>query len=120
MSQPVVHFEIGCRDQARTVAFFSELFDWKMQAAGPATMINTASASGIHGHITSLGHEPHQYTIFYVEVDDVQAYLDRAVALGGKALLPVIPIPQGQFSWFADPDGNTIGLIKSANAATKA
>jgi predicted enzyme related to lactoylglutathione lyase len=45
-------------------------------------------------------------------VDDVQAYLDKAVSLGGKALLPVITIPQGQFSWFADPDGNTIGLFK--------
>jgi len=42
----------------------------------------------------------------------VQAYLDKAVALGGKALTPVITIPQGEFSWFADPDGNTIGLFK--------
>ena len=54
----------------------------------------------------------------YIEVDDVQAYLDKAVALGGKAFLPVIPIPQGQFSWFSDPDGNIIGLMKTAKAAT--
>ena len=113
MSQPVVHFEIGCRDQARTVAFFSELFDWKMQPAGPATMINTNASSGIHGHITSLGHEPLQYTIFYVEVDDVQAYLDKAETLGGKTLVPPVDIPTGTFAWFADPGGNTIGLWKA-------
>jgi predicted enzyme related to lactoylglutathione lyase len=47
-------------------------------------------------------------------VDDVQAYLDKAVAMGGKALLPVIQIPAGEFSWFADPEGNTIGLFKAA------
>jgi hypothetical protein len=113
MSQPVVHFEIGCRDQAKTVAFFSELFDWKMQAAGPATMINTASSSGIQGHLTSLGHEPHQYTIFYVEVDDVQAYLDKAESLGGRTVVPPVEIPTGTFAWFSDPGGNTIGLWKT-------
>jgi predicted enzyme related to lactoylglutathione lyase len=112
MSQPVVHFEIGCRDLIRTVAFFSDLFGWKMQPAGPATMIDTGSGSGIHGHITNLGHEPHQYTIFYVQVDDVQAYLEKAEALGGKTLVPPVEIPTGTFAWIADPGGNTIGLWK--------
>jgi uncharacterized protein len=118
MGRPVVHFEIGCRDKARTSDFFGKLFDWKTQEMGPATLIDTGS--GITGHITSLGHEPHHYVTVYIEVDDVQAYLDKAVALGGKALLPVIPIPQGEFSWFSDPDGNTIGLMKSAKKATGA
>ncbi len=112
MGRPVVHFEIGCRDKTRTSEFFTNLFDWNTQESGPATMIDTAAGTGINGHITSLGHEPHNYVTVYIEVDDVQAYLDKAVALGGKALLPVITIPQGQFSWFADPDGNTTGLWK--------
>jgi uncharacterized protein len=113
MGRPVVHFEVGCRDKARTSEFFTRLFDWNTQESGPATMINTGADSGINGHITALGHEPHNYVTLYVEVEDVQAYLDKAVALGGKALLPVITIPQGQFSWFSDPDGNTIGLWKT-------
>jgi predicted enzyme related to lactoylglutathione lyase len=112
MGRPVVHFEIGCRDKARAAEFFTKLFDWSTQESGPAMMIDTTAGTGINGHFTSLGHEPHNYVTVYVEVDDVQAYLDKAVALGGKALLPVITIPQGQFSWFADPDGNTIGLWK--------
>jgi len=112
MGQPVVHFEIGCRDQAKTVGFFADLFGWKMQAAGPATMIETGSAAGIHGHITNLGHEPHQYTIFYVQVDDVQGYLDKAESMGGKTVVPPVEIPTGTFAWFADPGGNTIGLWK--------
>ena len=114
MGRPVVHFEIGCRDKARTVKFFRELFDWDTREQGPATMVDTGADSGVSGHITSLGHEPHNYVTVYVEVEDVQAYLDKAVALGGKALLPVIPIPQGEFSWLADPDGNVIGLMKTA------
>ena len=112
MSNPVVHFEIGCQNKEKTADYFSQLFGWKMQAMGPATMIDTGPDSGIQGHITALGHEPQRYTIFYVQVDDVQAYLDKAGTLGGKTLVPPVEIPTGTFAWFADPEGNTIGLWK--------
>ena len=112
MGQPVVHFEIGCRDRAKPAAFFSQLFNWKMQEAGPATMIDTVGNGGINGHITALGHEPHHYVAVYVQVDDVKAYLDKAQKLGGKILVPPVEIPTGTFAWFADPDGSTIGLWK--------
>ena len=112
MGQPVVHFEIGCRDLAKTSDFFSRLFDWQLQTMGPAAMVNTGGAGGIQGHMTVLGHEPHHYTIFYVEVDDIGAYLEKATALGGKTLVPPVEIPTGTFAWFADPEGNTIGLWK--------
>ena len=46
--------------------------------------------------------------------EDVQAALDKAVELGGKRLVGPIKIPAGTFAWFADPDGNTIGLLKPA------
>ena len=112
MGQPVVHFEIGCRDITKTADFFSRLFGWHTQNVGPAAMIHTGSDGGIQGHISSLGHEPHNYTTFYVQVDDVQAYLDKAAGLGGKTLLPPVDIPTGTFAWLADPEGNTIGLWK--------
>ena len=111
MNNPVVHFEIGCRDKARTDEFYSKLFDWKLEPMGPATMISTGEA-GIGGHISSLGHEPYHYTTFYVQVDDLQAALDKAQELGGKTLVPPVVIPTGSFAWFADLDGNTVGLWK--------
>ena len=113
MAHPVVHFEIGCRDIAKTEQFFGELFGWQMQRNGPMSAIDSGG-QGIPGHITTLGHEPLNYTIFYVEVDDVKVSLDKAVALGGKMLVPPIKIPTGTFAWFADPEGNTIGLLKRA------
>jgi predicted enzyme related to lactoylglutathione lyase len=112
MGHPVVHFEIGCRDRVKTEQFFGELFGWHIQQNGPASTIDTASRGGIPGHITSLGHEPQHYTIFYVEVDDVQACLDKVASLGGKTLVPPVKIPTGTFAWFSDLDGNTIGLLK--------
>jgi hypothetical protein len=114
MSNPVVHFEIGCRDQAKMKEFFGGLFGWKFNLQGPALMIDTGTPGGIGGHMTALGHEPFHYTVFYVQVDDVQATLDKAATLGGKTLVPPVALPNGTFAWMADIDGNTIGLWKPA------
>ena len=119
MGRPVVHFEIGCRDNAKTKDFYTKLFDWQVQQAGPAGVINTGSSEGIQGHITSLGHEPHNYVTVYVQVDDLKTYLDKAATLGGKMLVPPIEIPTGRFAWMADPDGNLIGLLQPKSATSK-
>jgi predicted enzyme related to lactoylglutathione lyase len=116
MGRPVVHFEIGCRDRAKTGDFYAQLFGWQITSAGAASNIDTGSPQGIPGHIISLGHEPEHYILFYVDVEDVQAALDKAVALGGKAIVGPIKIPTGTFAWFSDPDGNMIGLLKSAKS----
>jgi predicted enzyme related to lactoylglutathione lyase len=112
MGRPVIHFEIGCRDSAKTQAFYRDLFDWQITSAGPSAVIDTGGGAGINGHITALGHEPHNYVTVYVQVDDLQAYLDKATALGGKTIVPPVPIPTGKFAWMADPEGNLIGLLQ--------
>jgi predicted enzyme related to lactoylglutathione lyase len=114
VGKPVVHFEIGCSNLKTTSDFYVKLFEWNMAEMGPAQMIDTRAGRGIPGHMTALGHEPDHYTIFYVEVEDVQAYLDKAVSLGGKMLVPPVPIPDGTFAWLQDPEGNTVGLWKPA------
>ena len=111
MPHPVVFFEIGCRDLGKTESFYGELFGWHMQRNGIASTIETGPQS-LPGQMVSLGHEPQHYTMFYIEVDDVKAHLDKAVSLGGKILVPPIKIPTGTFAWFADPEGNQIGLLK--------
>jgi uncharacterized protein len=111
MGRPVIHFEIGCRDSKKTREFYTKMFGWTITEAGPAAMI-APEASGIGGHITLLGHEPYHYTTFYVDVEDVAAYLKKAESLGGKTLVPPIDIPTGTFAWMQDPEGNTVGLWK--------
>jgi predicted enzyme related to lactoylglutathione lyase len=112
MGQPVVHFEIGCRDNPKAADFFTRLFGWQTQAIGPATTINTGTDGGIQGHISSSRPRTVPLHAFYVRVGDVQSYLEKAAALGGKTLVPAVEIPTGTFAWFADLDGNTIGLWK--------
>lgn len=112
MAAPVVHFEIGVRDTAKAKKFYGPLFGWEFQDFGPAAMV-AATAPGIGGHINSLGHEPHNYVTFYVQVEDIAATLEQAAKLGGKTIVPAQEVPgMGHFAWMRDPEGNCIGLWK--------
>ena len=109
---PVVHFEIGCADGGKTSEFFRELFDWEITQQGPALIIN--AGDGIDGHISELASEWGNYVTVYVQVDDIDEYLEKAEELGGKTLVPKVDIPgQGSFAWFAPPEGNILALWKS-------
>ena len=111
MAHPVVHFEIGCKDKAATSAFYESAFGWKVDS-GPMGAIDTGAGAGIPGHIAALGHEPHQFTHFYFETDDVAGSLGQVEAAGGKTVVPPVAIPTGTFAWFADVEGNVVGLWK--------
>ena len=111
MPNPVVHIEIGCRDGAKTQEFFGKLFGWSFQQFGQARMVSTVAKEGIQGHINSLGHEPHNYTVIYVQVEDINATLASAQKLGAKTVVPKMEVPgMGHFAWMTDPEGTIVGL----------
>ena len=113
MGQPVVHFEVIGKDGDTLKSYYSELFGWSIAQMGPAAMIDTGQIPGvpsITGHINALGHEPHNYLTVYVQVDDILAYMAKAVELGGKRLVEPVKIPMGTFAWIADQEGTIIGL----------
>ncbi len=67
--------------------------------------------TGISGHISALGHEPHNYTLIYVQVDDLDAYIAKAEALGGSSMIPPTEVPgMGHFAWIMDR--TCVGLWK--------
>ena len=112
IGNPVVHFEIGCKDLEGTTSFYTNLFGWTATSIPSASLLDTHSTKGVPGHITALGHEPHQYVTFYIEVDDIADTLTRIEAASGKKLVGPIPLPDGKkFAWFQDPGGNMVALI---------
>jgi uncharacterized protein len=116
MPNQICHFEIGCRDRAKAADFYSKMFEWKIEEQGPGTMLRTGGDVG--GHLMSLGHEPHTYTIFYIMVDDVESALKKVESLGGKRLIGPQGLPSNTyFGWFADPEGNTIGVYAEKKGA---
>ncbi|HXB05624.1 MAG TPA: VOC family protein [Puia sp.] len=112
IGNPVVHFEIGCKDLAGTTAFYTKLFNWTATPVPMASLLDTHSTGGATGHITSLGHEPHQYVLFYIQVEDIDEMLKQIGEAGGKKVVGPVPLPDGKkFAWFSDPGGNMVGLI---------
>ncbi len=106
---PVVFFEIGCKDASITKQFYKEVFSREANQFG---LINAETQKGIAGHINSLGHEPHNYVMVYIEVDDINAYIAKVLTAGGKKIVGPIPLPNGkQFAWVSDVEGNLIGLL---------
>jgi predicted enzyme related to lactoylglutathione lyase len=89
------------------------VFDWKIDANNPMGygMVNTGGG-GINGGIGPT-QDKSTHVTFYVQVNDLQAYLKKAERLGGKTLVPPTEIPgMVTFAMFADPEGNRIGLVK--------
>lgn len=114
MGNPVTHFDIGCRNRKKTAAFYAKTFGWVMQDAGNNTEVETGSGKGIDGAITALGHEPHNYVMVYIEVEDADVAAEKVTAAGGTVTIGPMDIPdgRGRFAWFEDPEGNLMGLFQ--------
>ena len=113
MGNPVVHFEVGAADDGPLAAFYGELFGWQIDSNNPANYgIVTPVAPGIGGGV-SPSQDGKPFLTFYVNTDDLQASLDKAVSLGGTKVMDPTDIPGGpSIAMFTDPQGNTVGLVK--------
>lgn len=115
MGKPVVFFDIGCRDHDATLEFYTELFGWDGSEVNESSTRVQTGSDGIEGAVTSLGHEPHNYVMIYVEVDDLEATLERATELGGEVTIGPLPTPDGRrFAWIQDVEGTTFGVLGPA------
>jgi predicted enzyme related to lactoylglutathione lyase len=115
MPNPVVHWEIMVKDAEGQQQFYRDLFDWHVNADNPMNygLVDSHTEAGINGGIASDPDGSTRTTI-YVEVDDLQAYLDKAESLGGKTVMPPTEIPNMvTFALFTDPEGTVVGLVKS-------
>ena len=118
MGNPVVHFEIVGKDAESLSEFYSSLFDWEAadQIPGGLYGLDPKAENEVCGHIlpTTDDMPVSNYVSIYVQVDDLQASLDKAESLGGKTCVPpqVIPGDNGTFAMFLDPSGNCVGLYK--------
>lgn len=115
MPNPVVHFEIQSKQSEALKSFYGDLFGWHIDSSNPMNygIVDTHSeGQGIGGGIGDAASGVNRVT-FYVQVDDLQALLDKAESMGGKTLMPVTAVmPDVVIALFSDPEGNVIGLVK--------
>src|SRR5687768_5505599 len=114
MPNPVVHFEIGGKDVSGLQRFYKDVFDWEIHPV-PTMNYSTIAPDGPGGIGGGIGHtDGPGHVTFYIQVDDLNAYLARIESLGGKVVMPPIEIPNVVgLAMFAHLEGHIIGLVKS-------
>ena len=109
-----MHWEIQSGNAKELQEFYSKLFGWHVDASNPMDdgLVDTHD-KGINGGIAAP-QDGVDRVVINVEVDDLQAYLDKAESMGAKTVVPITEIPNMvTFAAFVDPAGVMTELVKS-------
>ena len=114
MPNPVVFFEVLGRDAEALPKFYGDAFGWNMESVMPTySMARPGAERGIEGGVGSAPEGQPGHVTFYVEVDDLDAALEKVKSLGGSTVAEPMDIPDGpSIALFADPEGHVVGLVK--------
>jgi predicted enzyme related to lactoylglutathione lyase len=117
MGNPVVHFEIISKDADKLHSFYSDVFEWNIDANNPMNYgIVDNGGDGINGGIGGLMDPSYPgHVTFYVSVPNPAETLKKIESLGGKTVMPPAEVPgtDTTIAQFIDPAGNLIGLSKA-------
>jgi predicted enzyme related to lactoylglutathione lyase len=114
MGHPFVHVELATTDPEQAKAFYSRLFDWKLEdvtvPAGAYTMIHVGEGTG-GGMLRQLIPNAPSAWLPYVLVEDIHASTRKAKSLGAHILKDVMEVTdRGWLSIITDPTGACLGL----------
>lgn len=116
MGNPVVQWQIVAKDPDALTRFYSSLFGWKVQtgnALGYREM-DTENPRGINGGVWPSPPEGHNLVQLFVEVDDVDGYIEKAKKLGAQVIVPKSELPDGDaLAIILDPAGLSLGLYRA-------
>lgn len=109
--------ELLTTDPEAARAFYGALFGWTARDQQMPDMVYTVlsldgqQVGGLMSMPADAGPAPSHWSVYFV-VSDVEASAKAAVAAGGKAITPLMHVPEvGRFGLFADPQGATFELI---------
>jgi uncharacterized protein len=116
MPNPVVQWQILAKDPAAAAKFYTTLFGWKVDTDNTLgyRLVRTNDTRGIDGGIWPSPPEGHNLVQLFVQVDDVEAYIRKAEALGAKVIVPKSELPDGDaLAIVVDPSGIPFGLYRA-------
>lgn len=114
MPHTICHIEIPTVDSKKSSEFYKNLFGWKIDFSwGPDyVFFGTGEGTIAGGALDRKDEIKPGNIIVYVQVEDINTMLEKAVTLGGKKVKEKTEIPTvGWFGLFTDLDGNMIGLF---------
>lgn len=130
IQHPVVHFEIYAEDPSKLEQFYNALFNWTFEEMAEreywyvkTTEVDTngrcTQTGAIDGGMLKrpAGHNVRAW-VNYVNVESVDAAVERATALGAKVMKPKSAVPgRGFFAMLIDPEGNPFAVWQANNDA---
>jgi uncharacterized protein len=117
----LAHFAINATDVDVARAFYTAVFDWQFEAAGPPDFFRISTRDGdqpgpigvVQRRRELLPGVPTTGFECTVAVDDVDAVVAAVEANGGRILMTKTTIRSvGDLVFFADPDGNVCGAMR--------
>ena len=116
MANPFVHVELNTTDPDKARAFYTALFDWKLQdmpmPQGTYTTIDVGGGTG-GGMLQQMIPGAASDWMPYMLVDDIAASTEKARSLGATVMKDVTEVPgMGWLSIITDPAGAIFGLWK--------
>ncbi len=111
--------ELDTSDQKKSGNFIHKLFGWSLKEvdAGEFGVYTIFQKDGedIAGMMNPTKESPTKQSQWqtYIAVDDVDAFANRALELGGNILVPPHDVPEfGRVCMISDPTGATMPLVK--------
>jgi len=127
MPRPI-HFEIQAENTERAIKFYRDLFGWEFSQWGkePYWLVKTGEKGtpGIDGGLMPrrgpgpVDMQAVNAFVCTVDVADCDAIAKRVAEVGGKLVVPKMPIPTvGWLAYAKDTEGNMFGFMQmDANA----
>ncbi|MDR7084858.1 putative enzyme related to lactoylglutathione lyase [Arthrobacter ginsengisoli] len=125
MAGGVVHFEIPADDENRAREFYSSAFGWGFEvmpemkySLAMTTPMDDQGRPTVPGSINGglfKREEGISTSVVTVDVDDIDAALEKITALGGSTYREKMEVPgMGWNAYFKDSEGNIVGLWQNA------
>jgi predicted enzyme related to lactoylglutathione lyase len=128
MSGRVVHFEVPFDDGDRARNFYKEAFGWQVTEmpemgytlvmTGPSGDQGPTEPGFINGGMLPRQDSASPGPVVVVDVDSIDASLEKIRGLGGSDLVGKTPVgDMGFAAYFKDPEGNVIGLWETVRSS---
>ena len=105
------YLELPAAATAPGKAFYSRVMGWSFTDFGPDYAATTTGDTDVGIDADARGRTT---LLPVIEVDDLEAVLERVEAAGGVVTVPIFAFPGGRRFHFRDPDGHELAAMVPA------